>query len=212
MTSPADPDPDAAKDTAADPDADADALARDLDELAAAKPAGSKLPAVVLTAAVALLVASVAVAGWFGVAWFQAANDDGLEYSRTRDEVDRVARAAIVTMNTLDYRDLDAGLANWSDATTGALHDEITKLGEEQKQALRDAKSVTSAEVRSSAVKELDARAGKATVIAAVKITVATGGGEPADKYQRLEASLARTDAGWKLDGIGQVPYAQPGQ
>ena len=201
MTSPADPDP------------DGDELVRDLDDLAAEKPAArSKLPAIALTAAVALLVAAVAVAGWFGVAWMRAANDDGLEFSSTRDEVDRVARAAIVTMNTLDYRELDQGLANWADATTGALNAEITKLSQEQKKALLDAKSVTSAEVRSSAVSELDARAGKATVIAAVKITVATGGGEPTDKYQRIEASLARTDAGWKLDGIGQVPYAQPGQ
>ncbi|OLF16534.1 hypothetical protein BU204_16650 [Actinophytocola xanthii] len=164
-------------------------------------------------AAVALLVAAASVAVWFGVSWFNAANDDGLEYSRTRDEVDRVARAAIQTMNTLDYRKLDQGLADWSDATTGALHAEISKLSEENKQQLRDAKSVTSAQVRSSAVRELDERSGKAVVIAAVKITVSTGGGEPVDKYQRIEASLVRTEeAGWKLDGIGKVPYAQPGQ
>ena len=168
------------------------------------------LPAVVLSAAVALLVAAAAVAGWFGVAWFQAANDDGIEYSRARDEVDRVARAAIVTMNTLDYRDLDKGLANWSDATTGALHEEVARLTEENRQQLRDARSVTSAVVRASAVRELDERAGKATVIAAVKVTVSTGGAEPVEKYQRIEASLARTDGGWKLDGIGKVPYAQP--
>jgi Mce-associated membrane protein len=176
-------------------------------------PPPSRLPTILLGAAVALLVAAATVAVWFGMSWFRAANDDGLEYSRTREEVDRVARAAIQTMNTLDYRKLDQGLADWSDATTGALHDEITKLTEENKQQLREAKSVTSAQVRSSAVRELDDRSGRAVVIAAVKITVSTGGGEPVDKYQRIEASLVRDgDAGWKLDGIGKVPYAQPGQ
>lgn len=203
MTSPADSD--------VDPDT-ADSAAAPAEDSAGAPPARSKLPTVALTVAVALLVAAVAVAGWFGVAWFRAANDDGIAYSAARDEVDRVARAAIVTMNTLDYRDLDQGLANWSDATTGALHDEIAKLSTENKQQLLAAKSVTSAEVRSSAVRELDARAGKAVVIAAIKVTVSTGGGEPADKYQRIEASLVRTDGGWKLDGIGKVPYAQPAQ
>ena len=53
---------------------------------------------------VALVVAAAAVAGWFGVAWFNAANDDSLAYSQARDEVNRVGQAAIVTMNTLDYR------------------------------------------------------------------------------------------------------------
>jgi len=196
----------------AETDTDVDSADASETETAEAPSPRSALPTIVLSAAVALLVAAVAVAGWFGVAWFNAANDDGLTYSSSRDEVDRVARAAIVTMNTLDYRKLDQGLANWSDATTGALHDEITKLTAENKQQLMEAKSVTKAVVRSSAVRELDERAGKATVIAAIKTTVSTGGGEPTDKYQRIEASLVRTDAGWKLDGIGKVPYAQPGR
>ncbi|MCT2587250.1 hypothetical protein [Actinophytocola gossypii] len=201
MTSPADHDPDGAE------------PARDQDDPAAEEPArSSKLPAIVLTAAVALLVASVAVAGWFGVAWVQAANDDGLEYSRARDEVDRVAQAAIVTMNTMDHREVDEHLANWADATTGTLHDEVTKLTEENKQQIRDAKAVSKAEIRSAAVRELDERAGKATVIAAVATTVSNGDGEPTQKYLRIEASLTRTDAGWKLDAIGPVPYAPPGQ
>jgi Mce-associated membrane protein len=203
MTSPADP----------DADSDAAVLVRDVDDDPAAEaPARSKLPAIALTAAVALLVAAVAVAGWFGVAWIQAANDDGLDYSRTREEVDRVAQAAIVTMNTMDYRKVDESLANWSDATTGTLNDEVGKLSEENKQQIREAKAVSTAEIRSAAVRELDARAGKATVIAAVATTVSNGGGEPTEKYLRIEATLTRTDGGWKLDAIGPVPYAPPGQ
>ncbi|MPZ85569.1 MAG: hypothetical protein GEV28_36390 [Actinophytocola sp.] len=171
---------------------------------------GAKLPVIALSAAVALLVAAATVAVWFGISWMRASNDDGLAYSGTRDEVDRVARAAIVTMNTLDYRKLDAGLGNWADATTGTLHDEIVKLTDQNKQQLKDAKSVTSAEVRSSAVRELDDRAGKATVIAAIKTTVQTGDKKPVEKYQRIEATLAKTDAGWKLEGLGEVAYVQP--
>lgn len=209
-----------------DPDPDADLDSTDLDsaefedgageEDRRAEPAderpglGAKLPVVALSAAVALVVAAATVAVWFGISWVRAANDDGLAYSGTRDEVDRVARAAIRTMNTLDYRKLDEGLGNWADATTGTLHDEIVKLTEENKQQLRDAKSVTSAEVRSSAVRELDDRAGKATVIAAIRTTVKTGDKEPVEKYQRIEATLARTDAGWKLEGLGEVAYVQP--
>lgn len=169
-----------------------------------------RLPTIVLTAAVALLVAAIAVAGWFGVAWYQASNDDGLKYSATREEVDRVARAAIQTMNTLDYRELDDGLANWADATTGTLHAEVTRLSENDKKSLRDAKWVASSEVRSLAVRELDERSGKAVVIAAVETTVSIGGAEPKTDFKRVEGTLLRTETGWKLDLLAPVQSAQP--
>lgn len=168
-----------------------------------------KLPAIVLTAAVALLVAAVAVAGWFGVSWFSAANDDSLTYSSVRDDVDDVARAAIRTMNTLDYRQLDAGLKDWADVTTGTLHDEISKLSDKDRKALVDAKWVASSKVRSLAVRELDDRSGKAVVIAAVETTVSIGGAEPKSDFKRIEGTMLRTDKGWKLDVLAPVQSAQ---
>lgn len=173
---------------------------------------GPKLPVIALTTAVALVVAAATVAVWFGVAWLRAANDDGLAYSGTRDEVDRVAQSGIVTMNTLDYRSLDEGLANWADATTGALYDEISKVTDDQKQALKDAKSVSSATVSASAVKELDDRAGRAEVIASIKKVGSVGDQEPATTYQRILATLVRTDGGWKLENVVPLTSAQSGQ
>lgn len=211
------------RDPGADPDADPDPDPVDSevdpdDELVDEPPANegqpgrpdSRLPAIALSVAIALVAAAAVVAGWFGVAWFQAANDDGLEYSSKRDEVDRVARAAIVTMNKLDYRELDEGLENWADATTGPLHDEIVNLSAEKKKQLEAAKPVTSATITSSAVKELDDRGGKATVIAAIEKTVQTADGKPQPSYQRIQATLTRTNDGWKLENLGPVPYAQP--
>jgi Mce-associated membrane protein len=171
-----------------------------------------RLPQVLLTAAVALVVAAAAVAGWFGVAWFNAANDDSLEYSRVRDEVNRVGQAAVVTMNTLDYRKVDAGLKDWETATTGPLHDEVVKGKATSRDAIVAAESVTKATVLSSAVSELDDRAGQASVLVALKVNVTVKGEEPKDKFMRLAAKLQRTDDGWKLYEIGQVPYLQPGQ
>ena len=172
----------------------------------------SKLPRLLLTAAVVLLVAAVAVAGWFGVAWFRAANDDSLSYSRTRDEVNRVGSNAVVTMNTLDYRRVDQGLSDWEAATTGALHDEIVKGRKTSRDAIVQAQSVTKATPLSSAVSELDDRAGQASILVALKVNVTVKGQQPADKYMRLSGKLQRTDDGWKLYEIGQVPYLQPGE
>lgn len=172
----------------------------------------NRLPQLMLTAAVALLVAAAAVAGWFGVAWARAANDDSLSYSRVRDEVNRVGQAAVVTMNTLDYRKVDQGLKDWETATTGALHNEIVQGKKASKDAIVQAQSVTRATVLSSAVSELDDRAGQASVLVALKVNVTVKGQEPTDKYMRLSGKLQRTQDGWKLYEIGQVPYLQPGQ
>jgi Mce-associated membrane protein len=169
-----------------------------------------RLPVVALSVAVALVVAAASVAVWFGVAWFQASGDDNLEFSGKRDEVDRVARTAIKTMNTLDYRKLDQGLADWADITTGPLHDEIVNLTPDKKKQLADAKPVTSANITSSAVKELDDRGGKATVIAAIEKTVQTADGKPQVSYQPLQANLTRTKDGWKLESLEPVQYVQP--
>lgn len=172
----------------------------------------SKLPKILLTAAVALVVAAAAVAGWFGVAWFNAANDDSLSYSRVRDEVNRVGVAAVVTMNTLDYRKVDEGLKDWESATTGALHDEVVKGKKTSRDAIVAAESVTQATPLSSAVSELDDRAGQASILVALKVHVTVKGEKPTDKYMRLAAKLQRTDDGWKLYEIGRVAYLQPGQ
>lgn len=172
----------------------------------------SRLPQVLLTAAVALVVAAAAVAGWFGVAWFNAANDDSISYSQVRDEVNRVGVNAVVTMNTLDYRKVDQGLKDWETATTGALHDEVVKGKAASRDAIVAAQSVTKATPLSSAVSELDDRAGQASILVALKVNVTVKGEEPKDKFMRLAGKLQRTEDGWKLYEIGQVPYLQPGQ
>jgi Mce-associated membrane protein len=192
---------------------------------------GGKLPQSLMTVAIALVVAATAVAGWYGVRWISAANDDSLAYSKTREEVNRVALAAVVTMNQLDYRKIDDGLKDWEAATTGTLHDEIAKNRASIRDSIVARQSVSTATPLSSAVREMDERAGKASVMVAIKMSVdvtETLSAPPAEvpgitckqvegqkyrcqgvKYQRLEASLQRTDAGWKLDKLAQVPYVQ---
>jgi Mce-associated membrane protein len=172
----------------------------------------SRFPQLFLTGAVALVVAAAAVAGWFGVSWFSAANDDSLAFSQVRDEVNRVGQAAVVTMNTLDYKTVDQGLKDWENATTGDLHDEIVKGKASSRDAIVQAQSVTKATVLSSAVSELDDRAGQASIMVALKVNVTVKGQQPTDKFMRLAGKLQRTEDGWKLYEIGQVPYLQPGQ
>jgi len=166
-------------------------------------------PDFVLIGGLALVVVAAAAAVWFGIAWILSANDSSLARAKARDEVDRIGRSAIITFNTLDYHKADEGLDNWLNASTGQLHDEVVGRRESAKQALVQAKAVTSAEVLSLAVTELNDFEGRATVIAAVKIVVNAEGQQPANKYQRIQGVLERVGNDWKLSGIGPVDFAR---
>jgi Mce-associated membrane protein len=163
----------------------------------------------VLLGAIALLVAAVAVAVWFGVAWIQAGNDPSLTRAKARDEVSRVAEQSIITFHTLDYRNVDEGLSRWEAASVGPLHDEVIGRRQSSKQAIEAAKTVTTGAVKSLAVTDLNEFEGTATVIAAVEVTVTPDGKQPERKFLRIQGSLQRTGDGWKLSGIGPVDFAR---
>lgn len=133
--------------------------------------------------------------------------DDAIAIKTARDEAAKAGRDAIVAMNTLDYHEIDAGLDDWERVTTGALHDEVVNGRAASKTAITNARSVTKAEVLSSAVAAVDERAGTATVLVSLKVNVVVKDIAPSDKFMRIKGTLTRTGEGWKLDGIGQVAY-----
>jgi Mce-associated membrane protein len=161
----------------------------------------------VLSALVVALVAAGA-AGWTGWSWWSAAHDDSLRYSQTRDDVLRSAEQAVQNLNTLDYRTAENGVDLWAESTTGALHDQLAQGRQNFLTQIRKARTVTTARILDGAVTELDDRAGKASVIVAVELTVTPATGRAATKRQRLAGELTRTGAVWKLSSIGQVPVS----
>jgi Mce-associated membrane protein len=161
----------------------------------------------VVSALVLALVAGAA-AGWTGWSWWSAAHDDSLRYSHTRDEVLRTAEQAIQNLNTLDYRTAESGIDLWVESTTGTLRDQLTQGRQNFLTQIQKAKTVTEAKILDSAVTELDDRAGKASVIAAIELKVTPATGRPTTKRERLAGQLTRTGSTWKLSSIGQVPVS----
>jgi Mce-associated membrane protein len=161
----------------------------------------------VLSALVLTLVAAGA-AGWTGWSWWSAAHDESLRYSHTRDEVLRTAEQAVQNLNTLDYRTAESGIDLWIGSTTGTLHDQLNQGRQNFLTQIKKAKTVTTAEILDGAVTELDDRAGKASVIVAIELTVTPATGRPTTKRERLAGQLTRTGSTWKLSSIGQVPVA----
>lgn len=143
---------------------------------------------------------------WSGWSWYAAAHDDSAAYARARDQVLAAGEQAAQNMNTLDHRDLGPGLDLWESSTTGDLHDQLVQGRAKFEGQVRQARTVTSAKALSGAVTELDDRAGRATVMIALRITVQVPDGAPATKDSRMLGELTRTPGGWKLSALGQAP------
>jgi Mce-associated membrane protein len=159
-----------------------------------------------VAAALAPAVVAAGLAAWGGWSWYGASNDDSLAFAQKRDEVLAAGRQAVQNMNTLDHRDLKGGLDTWEDSATGDLHRQLVDGRRQFEKHIHESRTVTSAKVLSAAVTELDDRAGRASVMVALRITVAAPKGEPARKESRMLGELTRTPEGWKLSALGQAP------
>jgi Mce-associated membrane protein len=162
----------------------------------------------VLWVGIGLTVAAFAFAAWSGWSWVSSANDDGLAYAKARGEVLDAGTRQVAVLNTLDYHDVDGGIARWLDASTGGLRDQLAHTDDNTKNSVRQGATIATGKVLDAAVSELDTRAGTAKMLASVEITVAKDGVAPATKRNRFAVQLARTDGDWKLSALDQVPVA----
>jgi len=172
----------------------------------AAEPAGRRLAVTPVTALAALVALAAVAALFFGGRWVLALNDDGLELAAQREAVLVDARQAAINLNTLDYRDVAAGLDLWEQTSTGLLLDEFRANRAEYEQVIAQARHVTVATVKDAAVAELDVRSGVARVLVAIDVEVRPEGqDQPMITRQRLELEMTRTDQGWKASRVMPV-------
>jgi Mce-associated membrane protein len=139
------------------------------------------------------------------LSWHSADTSGSLKYAKSRDAVVLAARQDIVVLNTLSYKNVDGGLQSWLGASTGTLHDQISQVSAADKKQITDAKTVTTGKVIDAAATQLDDRAGSATVIAAVEVTVTPSSGKATTKRNRFSATMTRIDGAWKLSDLQQV-------
>ena len=159
-----------------------------------------------LAVSLALVVAAAAVMVAGLVVWWRAANDASLDLAATRDAVLIAATSDIETMNSLDYRQVDAGLAAWSKVTTGTLHDQLAQVSADDKLLLAQQQKISTGKVIDAAVTSVEPT--KATVIASVEVTVRDGAdtsAAPAVKRNRFSADLVLVRGTWLLERLEQV-------
>ena len=163
--------------------------------------------------ALVLAVLAAGFAAWSAWSWYQASNAGSPASAQLRDQVLQAGEQAVQNFNTLDYRKVAAGLALWEQSSTGPLHTEIVAGRAQFTRQIEQTKTVTTARLLDGALTALNPRAGTASVMVAVQITVTPASGSPVTKQSRLLGTLARTPIGWKLSALGQVPVgaASPG-
>ncbi|MFE2058217.1 nuclear transport factor 2 family protein [Streptomyces sp. NPDC059446] len=154
---------------------------------------------------VAAVVLTVA-AGWGGWSRYDAAHDGSAAYAEARDAALAAGEQAVQNMNTLDHAQVEKGLDNWEESTTGDLHRQLVEGRDAFVKQIEAARTVSTARILSGAVTELDDRAGKAGVMVALRVTVTAPEGKPAVKESRMLGQLTRTSEGWKLSALGQAP------
>lgn len=159
-------------------------------------------PVVALVACgISLVLALVAVA-----LWALATTSSSVAQAETRDKALQEGTSAVIAFNTLDHKNVEAGLKRWEQYSAGPLRDEIRKSHKDYATKIQQAKSSTTAKVLDSGLTELDQQAGKAKMIAVVQVTVTIDGQKPTTKQDRYQAELTREGDTWKLSNLGTVP------
>ncbi len=156
----------------------------------------------ILTIAVGLAALAAVVSG---VLWVLTLTSSSLAVARDRDAVLVDARQAAINLNTLDYRNVNAGLDRWQQSVTGAVLAEFQQNRDQYTKLVQDSKRSTVATVPDAAVTELDEHAGVAGVLVAVDVTVTPEGQPSSITRQRLHLEMTRTPQGWKISELSPV-------
>ena len=168
--------------------------------------ARGRLAEPLVATALVLAVLAAGFAAWSGWSLYRASSAGPTASAQLRDQVLQAGEQAVQNFNTLDYRKVAAGLALWEQSSTGPLHTEITAGRTQFTQQIEQTKTVTTARILDGALTALNTRAGTASIMVAVQISVTPVSGSPVTKQSRLLGTLARTSSGWKLSALGQVP------
>ena len=153
----------------------------------------------------ALLVLSLVVLVIGLLSWSRAEPDGSIEFAKQRDDALIQATAAVETFNSLDANDIEAGIEKWKAVSAGDLRQQLDDMGANAAEALAAGGKNTTGTVTEAGLTAFDPRAGTASGIFLVELTVRDGAGEPQLKRNRFEADLIESDGTWKLTRLEPV-------
>ncbi|GAA5118978.1 hypothetical protein [Haloechinothrix salitolerans] len=150
-----------------------------------------------------VIVLAVAAGVWFAIRLATAASGADQDAAEERDAALAAGGGAVVTLNTLDHRTAEDGIARWQAASTGVLREQLAASEEDLIAAVREAKSKTTAHLVAAALTERGQE--EARLMAVLDIKVRPAGEEPTTKRVRYIADLVKVDGEWRLGGLSPV-------
>ncbi|TDC89159.1 hypothetical protein [Actinomadura sp. 7K507] len=148
-------------------------------------------------------------------ALYQADRGADNEYAAARDDLTGTAVQHITQLNTIDPKRADLDLAHWLRVATGPFHDALKADMPTARKKFAEQTAASQGKVTALAVTEFDDSAGKATVVASVRIfTDATGDdGRRTEQRKRYEVGMQRVTGGWKVSSLKPLaPGGQPAE
>ena len=149
------------------------------------------------------------LAGWQAGAWLVAANNSAQTTASMRDEALREARALIVPLESIDYRNPDEALDRRESLATGSLLAQFQSTRSRYADQIRQTQATTTATVVDAAVTDLDTSGETASVLLFVDLsTTQHKDGQQSGQStqrQRLKLQITRTDDGWKASQADSV-------
>lgn len=152
----------------------------------------------------ALLVAGVVMAIGALVAWFLLPATAA--ETSDRHEVTAVATDFALEYNTYDMAELDEYQARMADLMTDSLHEEFSQVTSALAEAIAEkAQSSGSADVLSTAIKEIDATSATVLVAADAVVTNTDTGDVGAQRNFRWVLTLTSDAGQWRVDSFAAV-------
>jgi Mce-associated membrane protein len=158
-----------------------------------------------LSVAITLVVIAAGCAAWFGWKWYSAAHSSSLHSAQIRDRALQQGEQAVENFNTMNYRNVRAGLKLWETSSTGELLRAISSGQAQFITEVRKERTNTTATVLDAALTSLNEQTGTAGIMAAVQLTVVPATGSPVTKRTELVGDLQLTGGVWKLSALGQA-------
>ena len=164
-----------------------------------------------LAIAIVLVVAALAAAVIYAVQWMGSPGGEDVDFSQQRDEVARVAENTIITLNTIDYKQIDKSFNDIVNTMTAEAQKDFTSHKDDWKSLLVQNKIMSTAKVavdngrKAIAVEDLNTHDGTASVMVVVNLTVTPEGQKPTNPRERYILHMNRTADGWKTSSFDPV-------
>lgn len=146
----------------------------------------------------------------FGIVQVRSGPSESEKRADLRDQAMVQGQRALEILQTLDSRDIDAGVKRWMSVSTGVLHDQFAAMPAEHRATMADAGKVTKGTVVSAGL--IDLKDTTATMLASTEVSVGTPDASqaPTVKRNRYQADLTLVNGTWKIEDMGLVAVTLP--